>query len=52
MKDISLWQGWQEKLKEYCAELQGHRLVWLKDADPETIKLLKAQRLDFGQISY
>lgn len=37
-------EGWQEKLKEYCAELQGQRLVWSKDADPETIKLLKAQR--------
>lgn len=44
MKDISLWQGWQQKLKEYCAELQGHRLVWSKDADPETIKCVKAQR--------
>ncbi|WP_103666887.1 DNA phosphorothioation-associated putative methyltransferase [Pseudanabaena sp. BC1403] len=41
MKDISHWQGWQQKLKEYCAELQGHRLVWSKDSDPETIKLLK-----------
>jgi DNA phosphorothioation-associated putative methyltransferase len=44
MRDISLWQGWQQKLKEYCAELQGHRLVWSKDADPETIKCVKAQR--------
>ena len=44
MRDISLWQGWQQKLKEYCAELQGHRLVWIKDADPETIKCVKAQR--------
>lgn len=44
MRDISLWQGWQQKLKEYCAELQGHRLVWIKDADPETVQLLKAQR--------
>ena len=41
MKDISHWQGWQQKLKEYCAELQGHRLVWSKDSDQETIKLLK-----------
>ena len=44
MKDISHWQGWQEKLKEHCAELQGHRLVWLKGADSEAIKLLKAKR--------
>jgi DNA phosphorothioation-associated putative methyltransferase len=44
MRDISLWQGWLQKLKEYCAELQGHRLVWIKDADPETVQLLKAQR--------
>ncbi len=44
MKDISCWQGWQEKLKEHCVELQGHRLVWLKDADSEAIKLLKVKR--------
>jgi DNA phosphorothioation-associated putative methyltransferase len=42
MKDISHWQGWQQKLKEHCAEIQGHRLVWLKQADSEAIKLLKA----------
>lgn len=44
MKDISHWQGWQGKLKEHCAEIQGHRLVWLKGADSEAIKLLKAKR--------
>ncbi|MFM7888763.1 MAG: DNA phosphorothioation-associated putative methyltransferase [Pseudanabaena sp.] len=44
MNDISHWQGWQEKLKEHFAELQGHRLVWLKDADLEAIKLIKAKR--------
>jgi DNA phosphorothioation-associated putative methyltransferase len=44
MKDISHWQDWQKNLKEYCAELQGHRLVWIKDADSEAIKLLKAKR--------
>jgi DNA phosphorothioation-associated putative methyltransferase len=43
MKDISHWQGWQQKLKEHCAEIQGHRLVWLKQADSEAIKLLKAK---------
>ncbi|MFN5966475.1 MAG: DNA phosphorothioation-associated putative methyltransferase [Pseudanabaena sp.] len=44
MKDISHGQGWQQKLKEHCAEIQGHRLVWLKQADSEAIKLLKAKR--------
>jgi hypothetical protein len=43
MKDISHWQDWQKNLKEHCAELQGHRLVWLKQADSEAIKLLKAK---------
>ena len=43
MQEVKYLQGWQAKLKEHCAELQGHRLVWRKDADPETVKRLKAQ---------
>jgi DNA phosphorothioation-associated putative methyltransferase len=38
MKDISHWQNWQEKLKEHGAELQGHRLVRLKQAKGEANK--------------
>jgi DNA phosphorothioation-associated putative methyltransferase len=35
-------QGWQNCLVENCAELQGHRVVWRKDADPYQVKLLKS----------
>jgi DNA phosphorothioation-associated putative methyltransferase len=44
MQEISHWQSWQQRLIEYCTELQGHRLVWRKDADPEAVKLLKARQ--------
>jgi DNA phosphorothioation-associated putative methyltransferase len=37
-------QGWNRCLAERCAELQGHRVVWRKDADPYRVKLLKAAR--------
>jgi DNA phosphorothioation-associated putative methyltransferase len=43
MQEISHWQSWQQRLIEYCAELQGHRLIWRKGADPEAVKLLKAR---------
>ncbi|ELS32767.1 MULTISPECIES: DNA phosphorothioation-associated putative methyltransferase [Pseudanabaena] len=43
LKNISYWLGWQAKLKESCAELQGHRLTWRKDTDSEIIKLLKSK---------
>jgi hypothetical protein len=42
-KAISNLQGWQEVLKNHCTELQGHRLIWSKDADPEQVKQLKAK---------
>jgi DNA phosphorothioation-associated putative methyltransferase len=44
MKEITHFQSWQQTLHEHCAELQGHRIVWSKDADSEKVKLLKAQR--------
>ncbi|GBO55075.1 hypothetical protein APA_3125 [Pseudanabaena sp. lw0831] len=37
-------QDWQQILDQNYVELQGHRVIWRKDADPNTIKLLKAQR--------
>ena len=42
-KAISHLKGWQEVLKNHCTELQGHRLIWSKDADPEKVKRLKAK---------
>jgi len=42
-KAIAYLKGWQEVLKNHCAELQGHRLIWSKDADPEQVKQLKAK---------
>jgi DNA phosphorothioation-associated putative methyltransferase len=36
--------GWQKCLKEYCAELRGHRVYWRKDADPYRVKLLLSAR--------
>jgi len=41
-KAIAHLKGWQEVLKNHCTELQGHRLIWSKDADPEKVKELKA----------
>ncbi|MEE3716299.1 hypothetical protein V2H45_06025, partial [Tumidithrix elongata RA019] len=44
IKEIAHFQSWQQTLRDRCAELQGHRIVWSKDADPEKVKLLKAKR--------
>jgi DNA phosphorothioation-associated putative methyltransferase len=41
---IAHLKGWQEVLKNHCAELQGHRLIWRKDADSERVKQLKSNR--------
>ncbi|NER27677.1 MAG: DNA phosphorothioation-associated putative methyltransferase [Symploca sp. SIO1C4] len=43
-KTIGTRQGWHKRLVECCAELQGHRLRWRKDADPYRIKLLQSAR--------
>ena len=37
-------QDWQQILDQNYVELQGHRVIWRKDADPNAIKMLKAQR--------
>ncbi len=42
-KAIASLKGWQNCLQGHCAELQGHRLVWSKDADPKKIKVLKSR---------
>lgn len=41
---IGTLKGWQKCLKEYCAELRGHRVYWRKDADPYRVKLLLSAR--------
>lgn len=41
-KAISHRRGWLKCLKENCAQVQGHRVVWRKDADPYQVKLLRA----------
>ncbi|HEY9692746.1 MAG TPA: DNA phosphorothioation-associated putative methyltransferase [Oculatellaceae cyanobacterium] len=40
-KIISDRQGWLKCLKDRCAELKGHRVVWRKDADPYQVKLIR-----------
>ena len=39
---ISHRTGWLRCLEEHCATLQGHRVVWRKDADPYKVKLLRS----------
>ncbi len=43
-KTIGNRKGWEKRLSEHCAQLQGHRLIWRKDADPYRIKLLRSAR--------
>ena len=42
LKSISDRQGWLKCLEDHCAKLQGHRVVWRKDADPYRLKLLRS----------
>ncbi|HEY9738763.1 MAG TPA: DNA phosphorothioation-associated putative methyltransferase, partial [Trichocoleus sp.] len=35
-------QGWLRCLEAHCADLQGHRVVWRKDADPYRKKVISA----------
>ena len=39
---ISHYKGWLRCLKDHCATLDGHRVVWQKDADPYRLKLLRS----------
>lgn len=41
---IGTRKGWQKCLEKHCAELQRHRVVWRKDADPYRAKLLRSAR--------
>lgn len=43
-RTIGTRDGWEKRLEEYCAELQGHRVVWRKDADPYRLRILRAQQ--------
>ncbi|NJK62484.1 MAG: DNA phosphorothioation-associated putative methyltransferase [Synechococcaceae cyanobacterium SM2_3_1] len=36
-------RGWLKCLDDHCATLQGHRVIWRKDADPYKIKLLRSR---------
>ena len=36
-------QGWNNCLKENCAELKGHRVVWKKGVNPYQIKLIRSK---------
>lgn len=41
---IRKWQGWLQRLDEHCAQINGHRVYWQKDADPYRVKLLQSAR--------
>lgn len=41
-RSISHLRGWLKCLDDHCAKLQGHRIVWQKDADPYRLKLLRS----------
>ncbi len=43
-RTIGTREGWRKCLEEHCAELQGHRVVWSKNADPYKVKLLRSKR--------
>ncbi|MEO0540233.1 MAG: DNA phosphorothioation-associated putative methyltransferase [Cyanobacteria bacterium P01_A01_bin.105] len=36
--------GWEACLADHCARIQGHRVVWRKDADPYRKKLIQSAR--------
>jgi DNA phosphorothioation-associated putative methyltransferase len=35
--------GWEKMLRDRCCQLQGHRLIWQKDADPVQLKLRQSE---------
>ena len=41
-KTIGTRKGWLDRLEKCCADLQGHRVVWRKNADPYQVKLTKS----------
>lgn len=36
-------RSWQKHLEERCADLQGHRVIWRKAADPYKLKVMRSQ---------
>ncbi|PPT04996.1 hypothetical protein CKA32_005638 [Geitlerinema sp. FC II] len=44
LEKIRRQKQWIECLNEHCAELQGHRVYWQKDADPYRKKLVVSRR--------
>jgi len=42
LRRIGYRKGWLSHLKDHCAALQGHRLVWRKDINPYQVKLLRS----------
>ncbi len=44
-------QGWEACLMDHCARLQGHRVLWRKDADPYRKKLIQSARRRRSQAS-
>jgi DNA phosphorothioation-associated putative methyltransferase len=42
-REIDRLQGWLQRLKDRCATIKGHQLLWRKDADPYKIKLLRSK---------
>ena len=40
---ISRKDQWEQYLEEHCAQIQGYRLIWRKDADPYKVKLLRSK---------
>ncbi|MEM6351370.1 MAG: DNA phosphorothioation-associated putative methyltransferase [Cyanobacteria bacterium P01_D01_bin.14] len=37
-------KDWETCLEQHCAQIQGHRVVWRKDADPYRKKLIQSAR--------
>lgn len=44
LKAIQTRQSWLKCLADHCAEIRGHRVYWLADADPYKVKIIQAAR--------
>ncbi|MEL6249680.1 MAG: DNA phosphorothioation-associated putative methyltransferase [Cyanobacteria bacterium J06627_15] len=45
------FNSWQVCLEQHCAQIQGHRVVWRKDADPYRKKLIQSARRRRAQLA-
>jgi DNA phosphorothioation-associated putative methyltransferase len=43
IKSITNLKGWLQCLRDNCAELKGHRVIWSKNADPYQTKLIRSR---------